>query len=358
MLRTSAEGAPGDLRPRATPDAHRPCAANEPAPAETIAVIGAGSIGIAWAAVYASAGLPVRLYEVDPATRARTIASLGAVLRELAAAGLLDPSIARVLERVTVCDTLHEALPGAALVQECIVEDLSAKRALFAQLDRLSDPDAVLASSSSTMTTTQLAADLAGRERCIVVHPGNPPYVLRVAEVVPAAFTAQASVGRAQRLLRRAGMTPVLLTREIEGFAFNRLQGAVLQEAWRLVRDGVVSPEGIDTLVRDGLGLQWSALGPIASFELGPSGGFRPGATSLDRRLGPFIGTADGSPWQPETIARVSEAVTDRLPHGTWEENVRARDHAMISLAARLRPSRQSHGDARTNDARDARASP
>ncbi|WJL96346.1 3-hydroxyacyl-CoA dehydrogenase NAD-binding domain-containing protein [Microbacterium sp. ET2] len=235
--------------------------------ADTVAVIGAGSIGIAWTIVFASAGIRVRIFEAAPGVRRAAIGEVTNMLGELSEAGLLDEPVATILERVQVVDSLEAAVSGADFVQECVIEDLGVKQQLFAQLDALTDPRVVLASSTSTITASAFAAGLAGRERCLVVHPANPPYFLRVAEVVPASFTAASTVATARALLVRARMTPIVLGREIEGFAFNRLQGAMLREAYCLVRDGVVSAEDIDTLVREGLGLRWSVIGPFTTSE-------------------------------------------------------------------------------------------
>ncbi len=304
----------------------------------TIAVIGAGSIGIAWTIVFATAGLSVRVYETDVATREAMLTETQLKLGDLADSGLLEEPIATVLDRVSICDSLADALSGAGYVQECVVEDLVVKRELFAELDALTERHVVLASSTSTIMASRFAEDLPGRERCLVVHPANPPYFLRVAEIVPAAFTSPDAIARTSALLSRVDMAPILLDREIEGFVFNRLQGALLREAWCLVRDGVISATDIDTLVREGLGLRWSVIGPFTTSELNTRGGLH----RHGEIMGPVysrIGAEriDENPWTPETIERVSRDVAERLPHESWEENVRERDRAMIRLSALLK---------------------
>src|SRR5205823_2586145 len=111
---------------------------------------------------------------------------------------------------------------------------------LFGEMDALCGRTTVLASSSSAITASAFAGHLAGRERCVVVHPGNPPFLLPIAEIVPAEFTDPALVPRIREFLASVGMVPVLVRREVEGFVFNRLQGAILREAYCLVRDGIV----------------------------------------------------------------------------------------------------------------------
>lgn len=303
-----------------------------------VAVIGAGSIGIAWAVVFASAGVRARLFETDETVRESALGEVEAVLASLSDAGLLADSVSDVLSRVSLHDSLAATVAGADFVQECVIEDIEVKRNLFAELDRIVPPGVVLASSTSTIMASLFAADIPGRARCLVVHPANPPYFLRVAEIVPAPFTSADAIDAARELLSQVDMTPVVLNREIEGFAFNRLQGAVLREAYCLVRDGIISPTDLDTLVRDGLGLRWSVIGPFTTSELNTRGGLRRHAEVIGpvyARIGVQRGTDD--PWTPETIEQVASAIEQRLPHPTWAENVRERDRAMIQLASLLR---------------------
>lgn len=305
---------------------------------DTIAVIGAGSIGLAWAIVFASAGLRVRLFENDSVKRRTALADTAMKLADMSHARLLDEPIATILERISVCESLEETLAGAGFVQECVVEDLEVKRALFAELDRLTSIDVVLASSTSTIMASRFADDLPGRERCLVVHPANPPHFLRVAEIVPAKFTSQEAIDVSRKLLLRVAIAPIVLDREIEGFAFNRLQGALLREAYCLVRDGVISASDIDTLVREGLGRRWSLIGPFTTSELNTRGGLRRHGELMGpvyARLG--IERAHENPWTKETIEQVARDVEARLPHDSWEENVRERDRAMMHLSSLLK---------------------
>lgn len=316
----------------------RPASPDPTVDADTVAVIGAGGIGVAWAVLFSAAGVGVRLHEANETVRSRAIAEVRSKLAELSGAGLLEEEVDAVISRVVVTETLEEALAGAAFVQECVVEDVDVKHALFAEMDRLADPAAVLASSTSTIMASRFADRLPGRHRCVVVHPGNPPYILRIAEIVPAAFTSEETVAAASALMRRVGITPIVLHHEIEGFAFNRLQGALLREAYCLVRDGVVSPADLDTLVREGLGLRWSVIGPFTTSELNTRGGLRRHAEVLGpiyARIG--VERATENPWSPETVERVATEIESRLPHAAWEENVRERDRAMIRLSSLLR---------------------
>lgn len=310
------------------------------APASRVAVVGAGSIGVAWAVVFARAGLAVALQDPDAGRLGLVPEEVRLRLASLHGAGLLDEDVDVVAARVTPTGSLPEAVAGAAYVQECAPEDLALKRALFAELDRSAPADAVLASSSSAMPCSSFADGLPGRARCLVVHPGNPPYLLPVAELVPAPFTAPEVVDRAEALLLAAGMSPVRVHAEVEGFVFNRLQGALLREAYCLVRDGVVSAADVDRVVRDGLGRRWSVIGPFATAELNTRGGLEAHA----RRLGPAyarMGAERGQddPWTPELVERVAAEVHADLPPQRWEDSVRWRDACLLALERARRDS-------------------
>jgi L-gulonate 3-dehydrogenase len=306
---------------------------NAPKPSGRVAIIGAGSIGAAWAIVFAAAGFRVNLQDTDGQRLDASRAAIGARLTELAAYGLVDEPADAILARIQSLPDLDAALAGAAYVQECIPEDLDLKRGLFAELDRLAAPDAILASSSSFLPASAFAGELAGRARCLVVHPGNPPYLLRVAELVPAPFTEAAVVERTAAILERAGMMPVRLGREIDGFVFNRLQGALLREAYCLVRDGVASVAEIDRIVRGGLGLGWSVIGPFETVDLNTRGGIVEHARRMGpayRRMGRERGQDD--PWTDDLVARVAAERRALLPLEAWEDRVAWRDRALMAL--------------------------
>jgi 3-hydroxyacyl-CoA dehydrogenase len=306
---------------------------SDPQPTATIAIIGAGSIGAAWAIVFAAARMRVNLQDTDDGRLAQSRAGIRARLEGLLAHDLVGEPADAILARIQFLSDLPKALAGVAHVQECVPEDLDLKRRLFADLDRLAAPEAILASSSSFLPASAFAGELAGRGRCLVVHPGNPPYLLRVAELVPAPFTAADVVERTAALLRACGMLPVRLGREIEGFVFNRLQGALLREAYCLVRDGIASAADIDRIVRDGLGLRWSVIGPFETADLNTRGGIAQHA----RRMGPAyqrMGRERGQddPWTEDLVAQVVAARRALLPLEEWEQRVAWRDKALMAL--------------------------
>lgn len=298
-----------------------------------VGIVGAGSIGLGWSIVFARSGASVRLYDVDTVARCRAVDQLSRRLDELHRNGLLDEPVANVFARIDVVDELDQAVAEAAWVQECVVEDLAVKQELFRTIDPLTRADAVLASSTSMISASRWAAGLPGRDRCVVVHPGNPPYLLPIAEIVPAPFTASSTVSRAYEVLREAGMTPVLVHGEPEGFVFNRLQGALLREAYCLVRDGVASPADIDRVISSGPGRRWAVLGPFATAHLNTRGGIRRHAGVMGpayARMGAERGQDD--PWTDDLVASVADDVAERLPLDDWDDDVLRRDAALMQL--------------------------
>lgn len=237
----------------------------------TVAIVGAGLIGRAWAAVFARASWTVRLH--DPHRPALDAAPdlVRAELAMLHAHGLAPaPDAAGA---VTAHPGLADALTGAEFVQESGPEQLAAKQALFADLDRLAAPEAILASSTSAIPASGFTEALPGRGRCLVGHPVNPPHLIPVVELCGAPWTDPAVLERARAIYDEIGQVPVIVRKEIEGFILNRLQGALLAEAFRLVAEGYITPEDLDKTVADGLGLRWSFMGPFATIELNAPGG-------------------------------------------------------------------------------------
>jgi len=297
-------------------------------PPPKIAIVGAGSIGVAWAIVFARSGSAVALQDPDPRRLELAPGEIRARLGELAGFDLLDERPEVIATRIV----MSADLAGAAYVQECAPESLELKRDLFARLDREAAPEAVLASSSSFLTASAFAGELPGRERCLVAHPANPPYLLPVVELVPAPFTRADAVDRAAAILEGAGISVVRLAREVDGFIFNRLQGALLREAYCLVRDGVAGVDDVDRLVRDGLGRRWSVIGPFETSDLNTRGGIEVHAQRMGpayERMGAERGQHD--PWTPELVARVTAERRALLPLEQWDERVAWRDRMLMT---------------------------
>lgn len=237
-----------------------------------VAIVGSGLIGRAWAMIFARAGWHVRLWDPLAGVAAGAVGLCAEGLRDLAAHGLCpDPSGSAA--RITAADTLAQSLAGVDFVQENGPEMLEVKRAIFAEMDVAAPRGAILASSSSAIRCSLFTEDLAGRARCLIGHPVNPPHLIPLVELSGAEWTTPDTIARAREVYAAIGQTPITVLKEVEGFILNRLQGALLAEAFRLVSEGYVTPQDLDRTVADGLGLRWSFLGPFATIELNAPGG-------------------------------------------------------------------------------------
>src|SRR5690606_4079384 len=217
-----------------------------------------------------------RLFDHLPNAAAAGLAEIGKTLQDPVAANLprgADP--AAVLGRIRCAESLAEAVAGAVHVQENAPEHLDVKQRVFAELDAAADKATVLASSSSALLPSRFTAGLAGSARCLVAHPLNPPHLIPAVELVPSPQTSAETVAATRALLADIGQKPVVLNREIEGFIMNRLQGALLDEAFNLVARGYASVEDVDTAMSAGLGRRWSFMGPFETIDLNAPGGVK-----------------------------------------------------------------------------------
>ena len=297
-------------------------------------IIGSGSIGIGWAIVFARAGYKVKVFDVEESALRNFEIQVKSRLELLDENKLLDDSPKKINARIQTTLDLAEAVDGANYVQECGPENLELKRELFTKLAGLTNPDVILASSSSALRTSEFASGIATNARCLVVHPGNPPYLISVAEVVPADFTSNESVEVCKKLLTKVGIIPIQVNNEPQGFVFNRLQGAILREAYCLVRDGVISPTDLDLIVTEGLGKRWSIVGPFATSALNVRGGIKAHVARMGKsyfEMGKERGQND--PWDQELVDRVAADIENKLQDAQWEKNTEKRDLALMKLS-------------------------
>lgn len=296
-----------------------------------IAVIGAGVVGSSWALVFARAGQTATVYDTDAASLARAQDFIRGALGGA-------PETDTILGRVTTTARLEEALSGADYVQESAPERLEVKQPLYVELDRLAAPGAILASSTSGFPASSFTERLAHRERCLVVHPINPPHLIPLVEIVPAPWTAPEVVARAANLMREIGQSPVMLKREIPGFLVNRLQSAILSEAFRLIEDGVCNADDVDRAVSDGLGRRWAFLGPFETIDLNAPSGIaeyclKLGAMYLDSAKD----QADPREWTPELVSTIERQLRTRTPAHALPERRAWRDLQLARLDAMKR---------------------
>ena len=237
-----------------------------------VAVVGGGIIGSSWAIVFARAGLDVRILTRRVEAAPSIISRIGEAAERALPIAPSTP-VTTILSRISVLTDPEAVLGGADFAIEALEEDLEAKKRAFREMDHLVSDDVILASSTSSFGVSRFAADLPGRNRCVVAHPAAPPHLIPVVEVVPALFTALETVETTFEFMKAIGQTPVLVRREQPGFVMNRLQGALLIEMFRTIEEGLMTAEDVDRLISDGFGLRWAFLGPLEGIDLNAPGG-------------------------------------------------------------------------------------
>lgn len=310
-----------------------------------VAIIGAGLIGRSWAIVFARAGHRVTVWDSDAGAVQTARAAIEDALGDLERFGLLDEEPHRVLQRIRPAATLNEAVADAEYVQESTAERVDVKRLVFAQMDANAAPGCILASSTSTIPASAISADLPGRHRCLVAHPVNPPHIVPLVEVSPAPWTAPDVVSRTCELHERIGQVPIFVKREVPGFVVNRLQAALLMEAWRLVQEDYCTVEDLDKCLKDGLGLRWAFMGPFETIDLNAPGGL----ADYARRYGPVFHDAlrgiRHEPWDDALIARVESQRRAVLDHSQLGARGAWRDRRLMALIAHKRAMQRSEPD-------------
>lgn len=312
-----------------------------------VAIVGAGLIGRAWAVSFARAGYEVALTDAVPGQVEAAFAFIDQALDELAGFDLLNGATpVAVRLRIRAMPDLAEALTGTTHVQENTPEDLDTKRKVFAELDRLAPADAVIASSTSALLPSAFTEGLAGQARCLVAHPINPPYLVPAVEIVPAPWTDPEIVERTRRLMAEAGQAPLVLRHEIDGFVVNRLQGALLQEAFRLVADGKATVEDVDVAIREGLALRWSFMGPFETIDLNAPGGVgdyvRRYGGLYDRLFETQTRRAD---WTGPVATTIEAERQARLDRKDLAERAAWRDRRLMALIAHKRAAKTDIGE-------------
>lgn len=237
-----------------------------------VGIVGVGLIGRAWSNVFARAGWDVRLFDTDEQTREAAPELIHESLQDLARHGLVADADGAG-ERLAAAATLAEAVDGADLVQESGPEHVESKLEIFKELDAAAPPSAVLASSSSAIVASRFTKELAGRDRCLIAHPVNPPHIVPIVELCGAPWTSPAVIERAREIYNSVGQVPVEVKKETDGFLLNRMQAVLLTEALRLVSEGYCTATDLDKTIAYGLGLRWSFMGPFETIELNAPGG-------------------------------------------------------------------------------------
>uniref|UniRef100_A0A8C1GFI4 L-gulonate 3-dehydrogenase n=1 Tax=Cyprinus carpio TaxID=7962 RepID=A0A8C1GFI4_CYPCA len=304
-----------------------------------ITVVGSGLIGRSWAMVFLSGGYKVKIYDNEPGQASGAITEISRKqIEELQRAKMLRGNLtaAQQLSLLSSHDDLQQALEGAFFVQECVFEDLEAKHSVFHEVENLVTESVILSSSTSCLMPSNVFSRVQNRTRCIISHPVNPPYYVRLVELVPHPETLPAVMDVAYSLMTDVGQAPVRLSKEIDGFALNRVQYAIIAESWRLVQDGVISVKDIDLVMSEGLGMRYAFIGPIETMHLNAPEGMEDYLQRYSEGMKRVLNTFGPVPdFSGEPAARIVKEICELIPAEQEHLTVRRerRDQLLMELA-------------------------
>ncbi|WP_245580277.1 3-hydroxyacyl-CoA dehydrogenase NAD-binding domain-containing protein [Arthrobacter castelli] len=308
-------------------------AATVPAPnmadVGTVACVGAGTIGGGWAAYFLARGFRVKIWDPSPDAGDKLSALIDAAWPALTKLGLAETADK---DNFTVHTDLAEAVDGVGFIQESAPEKLELKRQLLADIDKVTAPGVVIASSTSGYSMTEMATEAADPSRLVVGHPFNPPYLIPLVEVVGGERTAPEAVKWASAFYDSIGKSVITMDHEVPGFIANRLQEALWREALHMIDNGEATVEQIDRSITDGPGLRWPIHGPMTTFHLAGGQG---GMSHMLDHFGPSL----KSPWTrldaPELTSQLRDDVVDGVDDAEprpVDELIAERDEVIIAI--------------------------
>ncbi|MBL41279.1 MAG: 3-hydroxyacyl-CoA dehydrogenase [Rhodospirillaceae bacterium] len=310
-----------------------------------IAIIGAGMIGRAWAIVFAKKFKQVVLYDTDHKAIENSILQLSITTQELYKLGLLNDEPNIFIKKISVTNNLKKAIENVDYIQECGPENLEIKKDIFSKLDSIVDKSVAIGSSTSGIKASIFSEGLNHPERFLVVHPVNPPSLVPLVEIVPSEFTDKKIVEFVSGLMNKIEQKPIVVKKEIDGFILNRLQGALLNEAFKLVSMGYVDSYDLDKTVKYGLGLRWSFMGPMETIDLNAPGGI----SDYAKRYGPIYQNVaselEVKEWNESFYHKVEfeqrqiRSLDDNISRQKW------RDKRLMALAKHKKESDKLFGE-------------
>jgi len=300
---------------------------------------GSGLVGRSFAVIFSRAGYSVYLYDNVEKQLKDALVLIKSQLDDFEAKGLLQHSFMKTSDEafalISTTLDLKEAMDGAFFVQENVPEFVELKQKVFKELDAVASDDIILSSSTSCIVPSRFTLDLKHKKNCIVSHPINPPALVPFIEIMPSPETDPAVVEKTLALWKEVGMSPITVKKEVAGFVLNRLQYALMAEAYRLVEDGVCTPEDVNITLTDGLAMRWSVIGPFETAHLNAPNGIK----DYYERYGPSIESvlkeqsSTETTFKPDVVEKIHEAMVNVAPGKSVVERSNLRDRRLSSLA-------------------------
>ncbi|MCW0001723.1 3-hydroxyacyl-CoA dehydrogenase NAD-binding domain-containing protein [Pararhizobium sp. YC-54] len=306
---------------------------------KTTAVLGAGVIGASWAALFLASGREVSVFDVSPNAEKTVREYIDRAWPTMDKLGLINGGSP---DKLRFFRSAREAVDGALFIQENVPEKLKIKHALYMDIEAALDRNAVVATSTSGLTLSEMQTGWKDPSRFVLGHPFNPPHLIPLVEVMGNDRTQENAVETAMQFYELLGKVTIRLRREVPGHVANRLQAAIWREAIHLVRTGVASVEDVDKAVWAGPGLRWAAMGPTMLFHLGGGEG---GLGTFCERLGESFNRWFDDLGVLHLDATTSEmllsGVEDAANGHSTAELSESRDAMIASIQAALSPLRR-----------------
>ncbi|GKT54405.1 3-hydroxyacyl-CoA dehydrogenase [Colletotrichum tofieldiae] len=301
---------------------------------QKVAIIGCGSIGASWAALFLAQGLEVTAFDINPAAKEFLQNLVADALPVLSSLGLVKNTKAQVSD-IRFTTHMAEALADADFVQENGPEKLEFKRKLFNEMASIVHIDTIIATSSSGLTCSSIQEGMhtsSHPKRCVVGHPFNPPHLIPLVEVVAGNQTSAETVDTTMRFYESMGKKAVKVKKEVVGHVANRLQAALMREVMHLLQEDVADVEDIDKAMSYGPGLRWGVMGPSLLFHLGGGeGGIKYMADHLLAPLMSWYAPKDPvitDELKQKWVSGTMEAVDDR----EYRQLAKQRDEELVRL--------------------------
>lgn len=305
-----------------------------------VAVIGCGTIGASFAALFAANGLQTTVYDPRPEAEILLWDTIKRTSKIIAA--IQDEAFPMSTYTVKFTTDLTTALEGADLVQENSPEQLHVKHPLLQKIDEITKPSALICSSTSGLTCSSMQTALQHHpDRFLIAHPFNPPHLIPLIEIVGGEETSAAAISTAMAFYTRIGKKPIHIQKEVKGHVANRLQSALAREIMYLLQEEVLSVADIDVAMEFGPGLRWSAMGPSMLWHLG--GGQGGISHYAEQFLEPLMS------WYAPADPVIDKELTERWVNGTKdmvgvqrvEDLCEARDDMIVRVLQMKRQNRE-----------------
>lgn len=295
-----------------------------------IAIVGTGVIGASWAAHFLARGFDVVATDPAPNAEASLRKYVGEAWGLLTTIGL-SPGAGR--NRLTFTTNMKDAVSNADFVQENGPERPDFKIKLYADMDDVTPPDSIIASSSSSLTMSVIQSKCKHPERCLIGHPFNPPHIIPLVEVVGGAKTSPEMIQQAMAFYKSVGKKAILLHKEFPGHVANRLQLAIYKEVLYLIEQGVLSVADADDAVSWGPGLRWALMGPNLQFHLGGgAGGIKHFFEGVFAGMSPLLNALGNPQITPELKQKVTDGVLQEAGNRSVEELANEENELLVAL--------------------------